>query len=275
MPKILKGTMFPQVESYAFPDSADIPIEPDPVPVSPLQEEPEPEGEEEEAVQRPPEYHDPRTPVDYARLQAEVILAEANKQADALLEQCEQELAVFREAAKEEGRLEGYRAGYAEGVAKAREEAQEALRRQTTRLEVDVAHVLEEVGKAQERFIEETTDDLKELALAVAEKVVRVSLKSSGEVVARMIQGATEKLKRREWVHIYIAGCDAKSMAKIPPMLTSALSAVSDHVKIVPMADDEAGTCVIEMPDEIIDASASTQISNIRALLTDISAQDI
>ena len=39
------------------------------------------------------------------------------------------------------------------------------------------------------------------------------------------------------------------------------------------MADDDSGTCVIEMPDEIIDASASTQLGNIRGLLSNSSKQ--
>ena len=38
------------------------------------------------------------------------------------------------------------------------------------------------------------------------------------------------------------------------------------------MADDEAGTCIIEMPDEIIDASAATQLNNIRTMLSDTPA---
>ena len=49
----------------------------------------------------------------------------------------------------------------------------------------------------------------------------------------------------------------------------TALSALSDRVRIIPMADDEAGTCIIETPDEIVDASAATQLNNIRTLLSD------
>ena len=43
-------------------------------------------------------------------------------------------------------------------------------------------------------------------------------------------------------------------------------------VVAVPVADDESGTCIIEMPDEIIDASASTQLSNIRGIVADVPA---
>lgn len=269
MPNILKGFMRPKVEDYAFPDSAELPVEPDPV----LRAEPEPE--EETVPERPHDYHDPRTPVDYARLQAEVILAEARKQADALLESTRQQAQASWEKAREEGRVEGYRAGYAEGMAGAQSEVRADQELQAAQLEAKVGRFLEDAARAREDLIAETTDELKELALTVAEKVVRVSLRSSGEVVGRMIQGAIEKLKRREWVHIYIAGCDAKSMAKLPPALAASLNAVSDHVKIVPMADDETGTCIIEMPDEIIDASASTQLSNIRQLMSDMSPRDM
>jgi flagellar assembly protein FliH len=118
----------------------------------------------------------------------------------------------------------------------------------------------------------QTQDELLELCLSIAEKVVRVSLKSSSEVIVRMIQTATERMKRQEWVHIYIAECDAKQLVKLPQSLASALSALSGRVRIIPMADDEAGTCIIEMPDEIIDASAATQLNNIRSLLSDAPA---
>ena len=33
------------------------------------------------------------------------------------------------------------------------------------------------------------------------------------------------------------------------------------------MPEDESGTCILEMPDEIIDASVSTQLQNIRDLV--------
>ena len=61
-------------------------------------------------------------------------------------------------------------------------------------------------------------------------------------------------------------------MAKVKVMLTAALSALSDRVRLIPMADDESGTCIIEMPDEIVDASAATQLDNLRTILMDAGA---
>ena len=132
-----------------------------------------------------------------------------------------------------------------------------------------MAQFLERAGQALDRQMDDNVEELRDLALAIAEKVVSVSLKSSSEVICRMIQAAIDKRKRREWVHIYIAECDAKQLVKLPQSLTAALSALSGRVRIIPMADDEAGTCIIEMPDEIIDASAATQLNNIRTMLSD------
>ncbi|UQT48875.1 hypothetical protein M5E87_01980 [Flavonifractor plautii] len=82
---------------------------------------------------------------------------------------------------------------------------------------------MEKATAAREELLRETRGELCELSLAIAEKVIHVSLNSSSEVVARMIQVATEKLKRREWVHIYVGGCAAKEVSAITPELMTAL----------------------------------------------------
>ena len=127
---------------------------------------------------------------------------------------------------------------------------------------------LEQAAAARDSLLEQAQNELCELSLAVAEKVIHISLRTSRDVIARMIQVATEKLKRREWVHIYVGGYEARDLAQITPELTTALAGLSEHIKIIPMSDDELGACIIEMPDEIIDASASTQLNNIRDVLS-------
>ena len=141
--------------------------------------------------------------------------------------------------------------------------------KQAVQLEDAVERFLEKAGAQLDRQMDDSVDELRDLAIAIAEKVVSVSLKSSSEVIARMVQTALDKRKRRDWVHIYIAECDAKRMVQVPASLTAALAAISDRVRIIPISDDESGTCVIEMPDEIVDASASTQLNNIKNILMD------
>ena len=70
-------------------------------------------------------------------------------------------------------------------------------------------------------------------------------------------------------MHIYVGGCAARGVCHYAGA-DDGSGGLSDHIKIIPLSDDEAGTCIIEMPDEIIDASASTQLKNIRDLIHEI-----
>ena len=200
-------------------------------------------------------------------------IADARRRADEILDQARLEAELkaqelyetTRQSALEAGRAEGL----SQGAAQALQEGQRAQQRQAEELAGDFDRFLERAGAALDRQMDDNVEELRDLAIAIAEKVVSVSLKSSSEVICRMIQTAIDKRKRREWAHIYIAECDAKHLSKVPASLMNALSALSDRVRIIPMADDEAGTCIIETPDEIVDASAATQMNNIRTLLSD------
>lgn len=258
LPSILKRFTNLAHNTYEFPDAEDIVIEEPPKPAPP----PAP-SEEAKAPG-----HAVQSPIDYARVQADAILEEARSEAEKIKEQtllaAEEELEMLRE----EARAEGQARGFAEGMAGAMTEAKARRDEQAVAQAKEVAEFLQEAARARDEMMEQTKQDLKDLALAIAEKVIQVSLRSSGDILLRMIDQATERHKRREWAHIYIAGCDAKSMAYTIPELTAALSHISDRVRIIPMADDESGTCIIELPDEIIDASVSTQLENIRDVLS-------
>ena len=284
MRNILKGLLNP--EEYRFPDASELMSElelpaeeetgeaggeeADSLPFE--EEEPgpaadgPPDSEEEEKAAPAP---DSGGPVQYAQLQAELILKQAREEAEQLLASARAAAKAEQEEIRMGARDEGYREGYAQGIGKAMEDAQRDKEVVAERLEKEVQAFLEKAGMAREEVLLQAQDELLDLCIAIAEKVVRVSLKSSSEVIVRMIQTATERLKRQEWVHIYISGCDTKSAAQISPALTTALGALSQHVKIIPMGDDEGGTCIVETPEEIIDASVSTQMTNIRDLLRD------
>ena len=291
MRNILKGFLNPKAEEYIFPDADTIEMEAPPVPGDQPGEEPageeagfdytEPAEDGQEEPEAPPaleeETADGGEPsqsgsggvVQYAQLQAELILKQAREEAETLVEQARANAKAEQEQIRAGARDEGYRVGYAEGTAKAMEDAARDREATAQRLEGEVRAFLEKADMAREGMLLQVKEELLDLCIAVAEKVVRVSLKSSSDVIVRMIQAATERMKRQEWVHIYISGCDTKGIAKISPALTTALGALSQHVKIIPMGDDEGGTCIVETPEEIIDASVSTQMTNIRDLLRD------
>ena len=281
MRNILKGFLEPKAETYILPDADEILLdgeefvpfseeEPAPAPVDVTIEgdRPPTETAREEEPDRP-QKAEPETPVRYAQLQAELILNQAREEAQQLLDQAREQALSEQEEIRAGARDEGYREGYAQGIAKAMDDSVRDREATAARLEKEVKAFLEKASLAREEMLLQTKDELLELCLSIAEKVVRVSLRSSSEVIVRMIQTATERMKRQEWVHIYISGCDARQVAQISPALTTTLGALSQHIKVVPMGDDEGGTCIVETPEEIVDASVSTQISNIRDVLQD------
>ena len=279
MRNILKGFLEPKAEAYVLPDARDIRFEgenfdldeetEEELPREPLDITVEGGTEEEQPEPEPPPEPKKETPVHYAQLQAELILNQAREDAEQILSQARQRAEAEQEEIRAGARDEGYREGYAQGIAKAMDDSVRDREATAARLEKEVQSFLEKASLAREEMLLQTREELLELCLSIAEKVVRVSLKSSSEVIVRMIQTATERMKRQEWVHIYISGCDARQLAQISPALTSTLGALSQHIKVVPMGDDEGGTCIVETPEEIVDASVSTQMSNIRDVLRD------
>ncbi len=266
MPNVFKAFSHVKrvVESYQFPNAEELVVEGLP--------EPEPlEAEEQTAVEpaAEPEVDPEENPVSYARIQADKILDEARDQAEQIKEKARLDADVRAQEVFSAAREDGYREGYAQGMSKAMEECRLERERQAAQLEGEVSAFLDKAGRELDRYMDSFVPDLRDLSLAVAEKVICISLKSSADVISRMIQTAIDKRKRREWVHIYIAECDAKRLTQMPASLASALSALSDRVRIIPMADDESGTLLIEMPDEIVDASAATQMQNLRTVLMD------
>lgn len=202
-----------------------------------------------------------------AQAQADELIRNAQAKAEHIIEEAkraaEAEVARIHQQASEEG----YNQGYVEGQRKGEEEASAAMRKAAQDSVEAVQRFLTQANNVRDEKIDKLSGELLDVAVAVAEKVIHVSLKSSEEIIKRMIVAATEKLKRREWVQIYVADCDVKGVAQSDPSLSAALSSLSDHIKIVPMRDAETGTCIVEMPDEIIDASASTQLENIRSVI--------
>ena len=232
------------------------------------EDEPELEPEEEEEEEQPREEEDP---IAYARVQAKAILEDARREAEREIEEWkarereafQRELEQEREGARQEGYDTGYAEGMGHGMREARAQRDELVNGQIKTIE----RFMEQAAREKAKILEDSREELKDLALAIAEKVIRVSLKNSSDILLRMVDAATDTHKRCEWARIYVADCDLTGKAYTTPELTEALGHISERVRIVPMPDEESGTCIIELPDVILDASVSTQLGAIKEVL--------
>ena len=237
-------------------------------------DEPEPDTEPEEAEEVTPE----TDPLAFARIQADALLRDAQKEAEDYVAAYKQQALAEFESELEDRRFkaqqEGYHAGYAAGMNEAMTEAKVERNKLAAEQIRSVTEFLESAARARDRLFDENREEMKNLAMAIAEKVIQVSLKNSSDILLRMVDAATDTHKRCEWAHIYVADCDVKGKAFTTPELTAALRHISDRVRVIPMANDESGTCIVELPDAILDASVSTQLANIREVLDSVGTDD-
>ena len=224
-------------------------------------------AEDEFARSEPPPVAEQDRIIEEAKRQAEAILAEAEKKAEALREKILNEVNEEAENIRREARELGFDEGHREGLKKAESESSEQIGKVLNQLHEDIQTALENIETAKEECLRRYEGELLDCATAVAEKVIHISLHSSGEVMKRMILSATEKLKKTAWVKIYIDSFDYSMMSKIDADVAAQLAVLSDNIKFVIMDKEGEGTCIIEMPEGVIDTSVSTQMENIREIL--------
>ncbi len=202
--------------------------------------------------------------------EAKKAVEDAKKEAEEIVRAAREQAAQILEEARNEGFKEGYGNGYQDGEERATESCRAEFQKTLSDFQADMRQAIRSVDIAKENCVRAYLDELKNCAIAVGEKVIHISLKSSGEVIKQMIISATEKLKKTAWVKIYIDKCDYDMMMEADTGILDELSRLSDNIKFIVMDKEERGSCIIEMPEEIVDVSVNTQIENIRDILENI-----
>lgn len=221
----------------------------------PLEAETEAEAAEEESQEN------------LAEIYSEEIIRQAQEEAERILQQAREEAAAMQEDAEQKGYEAGYDKGYAEGYQKSSVEMRDKMEAECQAYLEEIRDVISSVGDAKEEILYKYKQDLKNIAIAIGEKVIQISLKSSGSVIEKMILAATDKLRAKEWAKLYISRADAELLVRGDRDILRTMSRLSDNLKVIAMENEKPGTCIIELPDEIIDASASTQVENIKEIL--------
>ncbi len=204
-------------------------------------------------------------PTDEDIIQSAILAAEEIKNSARI--KAEEIMNAAREEGLKQGVEEGFKQGYSDGIEKADNEIDKRFQEEYKRLSAEVAADINAFSEEREKLLEYYIDDLKEIALAIGEKIVQTSLRSSAQVIERMIIKATEKMKKVGWAKIYIGGDGVGSEIQGDTEFLKSLSHIAHSVKIVIIDEDEPGTCIVETPEGILDISIKTQLENIKEIL--------
>ena len=202
------------------------------------------------------------------------MIREAMEKCDKLLQQADREAKDIRKEAFNRGYNEGYRQGMQDGEESAVQLAESQFAQKLQSLQEDVANAVEEIQKNRRKAFHRYLNELRDIALTVAEKVVRISLESSGEVIRKMILSEAEELKHSEWIKIYIDRHDYNRLLEVDHDVADDLQRISDNIKFVVLNKEDTGYCVIETPNEMIDIGVKTQLENIRDELAGVPYDD-
>lgn len=198
--------------------------------------------------------------------QTETILAQSRQQAAKLLADAKQEASVICQKAHDDGYQagnalgyeEGYNAGFASGESKAYQEGQGASKA--------LASALADYEKQWQTLLAQNIDDLKYLALEIAEKIVDDHVATHPEFYNKMVDKALESFRSYQWVDIYIAE-QPELAVQLESHLADVMAASSACLRIRQDKEAPPGRCIIESDAGVVDASVSTQLIQASSIL--------
>jgi len=163
----------------------------------------------------------------------------------------------MRDQAKEtfdSAREEGYRQGYEEGRAQALLENEQTLSQ--------IAALLKEIDQGKDMLFKQYEQDMVNLALDIARKVVDAQLEDNDKVFLNIFRKAAEGVHGQKTICLHISQHEAQFVTSSSDYLLSLVRG-AEHLDIEVQADAEPGTCILETEDALIDASAHQQLEKL------------
>lgn len=182
--------------------------------------------------------------IDRAKVEAARIIKEAENQAKTKLEET-------KRLAEDEGRRVGQEAGYEEG----REERMQVLKK--------IEGILNSAKERHDEILKSAELEIVDLAVLVAEKIIRQEVKGDRGVVVATVKDALKRLMGKEEITIRINMEDLEIVKAHKDEFLSQ----TKGLRMITFKEDssiERGGCRIETDFGSVDATISTQLEEIR-----------
>ncbi|MDR0376071.1 MAG: flagellar assembly protein FliH [Treponema sp.] len=190
--------------------------------------------------------------------EAERIIAEAKEKA----KQIENEARVAYESQKKEANDTGFQTGREEGYNSGKAEVERLIQRMQT--------ALKRAQDKRSEILAESEQQIVDLVLLIARKVIKVISESQKTVVISNVVQALRKLKTRGTVIIRVNMADVKLTTEhIKDFIRLAESAASIQVQEDSSVD--TGGCVIETDFGEVDARISSQLAELESKILEMS----
>ena len=123
---------------------------------------------------------------------------------------------------------------------------------------------MEELSRRQKQFFAEYDEQLEDLAITVAEKLLAHTIETDHAQMADLVMQAVMSLKTDDWITVELSDKMTGLMEHIQQQYAACLGRrqVEFNIKELP-----AGSCTVQTATGITDASIATQLGNLRGML--------
>ena len=161
------------------------------------------------------------------------------------------------------GKNKGYDEGYESGLHNIKEELEKTNKNKLN----EINDMLATIENQKQIIVAKYESEIARLSLDIAEKILRQKIELKDNAVSKIIENVIADYKNVEWVKIYISDKDDVIALQADKSLINELQKISNDIKIEVKKDLCEGSCIIETPDSIVDASVDTQLNNLKEIL--------
>jgi flagellar assembly protein FliH len=200
-----------------------------------------------------------------AAAKAADIVADAERRAQDILSEADQKYASGKKTAEDSGRESGRKEGYEAGKAEAE------------RLVSRIHTMLERVQDRRQQILDESEQQIVDLSLLVARKVVKSLVTADHEnIVKANVSAALQKLRSRGIVTIKVNLADLDLATHHKEEFTRLIETVATGAGKVELhihedSSVDSGGCIVETDFGEIDARVNAQLSEIESRILEIS----
>lgn len=197
---------------------------------------------------------DPADVLKQAKLQADLMLTEAEATARKIIEETQQQAIQVQDEAQRHGHTTGYEEGRQQGY------------QSTEELLAVAAQIVERAKEESTEIMDRCERDILELAIAVATRVIHTEVTINQDVVLAVVKDAIRKAKDQEKIVIRINPVDFETVAAEKQNL-QVLIGREMGVDVRGDISVDPGGCVVETDFGAIDARIDTQLDTIKKAL--------
>lgn len=195
-----------------------------------------------------------QTIIEQAQAEAQVAIAQAQTEAQTITSEAQQAAEQLKDEAMQQGKELGVQQGREEG------------HQEVAALLAQAAKIVDYAKQEREAILASCENDILDLAISVAAKVIHTEIMINPEIVAAVVKDAIEKAKDQERVIIRINPADFETIVAEKQALYAILRRETG-MELRADIGVETGGCVIETDYGAIDARIDTQLESVKNAL--------